>query len=177
LVYSTYLGGGSSDVGNGIAVDSAGNVYVAGDTTSTNFTANALQQTSGGGQDAFVAKINAAGTALVYSTYLGGNSDDHAAAVAVDSSGNAYIPGSTYSSNFPTAAAAQSALAGGQDAFLAKLAPSGNSLVFSTYFGGTGGSLGYPESGQAITLDTSGNIYITGVTASSDFPVLHALQT
>jgi hypothetical protein len=177
LVYSTYLGGGSSDCGYGIALDANGNVYVTGDTTSTNFPASALQLASGGGQDAFVAKLNPSGSALVYSTYLGGNSDEHASSIAVDSTGNAYITGSTYSTNFPTVSAAQPTLGGGQDAFVAKLAASGSSLLFSTYFGGTGGAVGFPESGQAIALDGSGNVYVTGVTASTDLPVLHALQT
>src|SRR5205823_5715910 len=83
LVYSTYLGGGGSDTGTGIALDAAGNAYVTGDTTSTNFPATTLQQAGSGGQDAFVTKLNTTGTAIVYSTYLGGNSDDHASAIAV----------------------------------------------------------------------------------------------
>ena len=135
LVFSTYLGGNGSDTGNGIAVDSGGNVYLAGDTTSTNFPASTMQTTNRGSQDGFVSKLSADGARLLYSTYLGGSSDDHAAAIALDSSGSAYVTGSTHSTDFPVAAAWQGHLAGGQDAFVAKLAADGNSLVFGTFLG------------------------------------------
>ncbi|HYW47671.1 MAG TPA: SBBP repeat-containing protein, partial [Bryobacteraceae bacterium] len=177
LVYSTFLGGSASDTGNGIAVDGSGNAYVVGDTTSLNFPAGGLQKANGGGQDAFVAKVGANGGTLVYSSYLGGANDDHGAAIAVDSGGTAYITGSTWSTNFPVANAWQGAIGGGQDAFVARFSANGNSLLFSTYLGGSGGSLGYPESGNGIALDGQGNAYIAGATPSGNFPVLNAFDS
>jgi len=177
LVYSTFLGGSASDTGNGIALDSSKNAYVVGDTTSLNFPASGLQKTNGGSQDAFVAKVSANGGTLVYSSYLGGANDDHGAAIAVDAGGAAYITGSTWSTNFPVANAYQGASGGGQDAFVARFSANGNSLLFSTYLGGSGGSLGYPESGNGIALDGQGNAYIAGATPSSNFPLLNALET
>ena len=173
LVYSSYLGGSASDIGNGIAVDGSGNAYVAGDTTSLNFPAGGFQKNNNGGMDAFVAKVSADGSRLVYSTYLGGGYDDHGAAVAVDSSGSAYVTGSTYSSNFPVSHAAQGTIGGGQDAFAARLSADGGSLLFSTFLGGSGGALGYPEAGQGIALDGQGNAYVAGTTSSANFPVLN----
>ncbi len=177
LAFSTYLGGSGADAGNGIAVDGNRNVYVVGDTTSINFPATGLQKGIHGGQDAFIAKLSADGSRLVYSTYLGGTGDDHGAAIALDASGDAYVTGSTWSSDFPVASAAQGHLAGGQDAFIAKLSAGGTSLLFSTFLGGSGGTLGYPEAGQGIAVDSQGNVYVAGVTGSSDFPLLHAVQT
>ena len=177
LVYSTFLGGSASDTGNGIAVDSGGNAYVVGDTTSLNFPAGGMQKGNGGGQDAFVAKIGANGSTLVYGSYLGGANDDHGAAIAVDAGGTAYVTGSTWSTNFPVANAWQGANGGGQDAFVARFSADGNSLLFSTYLGGSGGSLGYPESGQGMALDGQGNAYIAGATSSSNFPVLNAFDS
>jgi hypothetical protein len=176
LLFSTYLGGSSSDAANGIALDSTGNIYLVGDTTSTNFPATAFQKSNHGSQDAFVAKLANDGSRIVYSTYLGGSSDEHGAAIAVSAAGNAYITGSTWSTDLPVANAAQSALSGGQDAFAAQLSADGNSLVFSTFLGGHGGSLGYPESGQGIALDSQGSAWIAGVTSSIDFPLSHAIQ-
>jgi hypothetical protein len=122
LSYSTYLGGSFDDIGYGIAVDSAGNAYVTGYTESANFpTANPRQSANGGGRDAFVAKLNAAGSVLAYSTYLGGSNDDYGYGIAVDSAGNAYVTGYTNSTNFPTANPLQAANGGSVDAFVAKL--------------------------------------------------------
>ena len=177
LIYSTFLGGGASDTGNGIAVDSSGNAYVVGDTTSLNFPASGLQKGNAGGQDVFVAKLSASGATLIYSSYLGGSNDDHGAAIAVDAGGAAYITGSTWSTNFPVASAYQGAIGGGQDAFVARFNTTASALVFGTYLGGSGGSLGYPESGQGIALDAQGNAYIAGTTSSANFPQLHAFQT
>ena len=177
LVFSTYLGGSASDIANGIALDSGGNAYITGDTTSMNFPASGLQQTKRGSQDAFVAKIGADGARLVYSTYLGGISDDHGAAIAVDAAGEAYVAGSTYSIDFPVMNPWQPSLKGGQDAFVAKLSADGHSLLFSTYLGGSSGLLGYPETAQGIALDSQGNAYLAGVTGSADFPLLNPLQT
>jgi hypothetical protein len=176
LAYSTYLGGSGSDTANGIAVDSSGNAYIAGDTTSLTFPVTGFQTSKHAGQDAFVAKLSGDGSQLLYSTYLGGAGDDHAAAIAVDASGSAYVTGSTYSVDFPLAQAFQNRNGGGQDAFVARLSTDGKSLLFSSYLGGAGGELGFPEIGQAIALDPQGNAYLAGVTASADFPVLHAAQ-
>ena len=176
LTFSTYLGGSGSDAANGIALDPSGNAYVVGDTTSLNFPATGLQKSNKGGQDAFVASLSSDGSRLLYSTYLGGSGTDHGAAIAVDSSGGAYVTGSTFSTDFPLASALQTANAGGQDAFVARLAPGGGTLTFSTYLGGSGGTVGNPEAGQGIAIDASGNAYVAGVTGSANFPVLNALQ-
>ncbi|MEP7290092.1 MAG: SBBP repeat-containing protein [Chloroflexota bacterium] len=170
LIYSTYLGGTSADGGHSIMVDSSGSAYVTGDTGSTNFpfTANAFQATYGGGNnDAFVTKLNPAGTALVYSTYLGGSSVDFGYSVAVDSSGSAYVAGDTGSTNFPfTANAFQSTFGGNNDAFVTKLNSVGTALVYSTYLGG-----GSYEASFGMTLDSSGSVYVTGYTYSTNFPI------
>jgi hypothetical protein len=176
LVFSTYLGGSGSDAGNGIALDPSGNSYVVGDTTSLNFPATGLQKGNKGGQDAFVASISSTGSSLLYSTYLGGSGTDHGAAIAVDSSGSAYVTGSTFSTDFPVVSAFQNTIGGGQDAFVARLAPGGSALTFSTYLGGSGGTVGNPEAGQGIALDSQANVYVAGVTPSTNFPVLNALQ-
>ena len=177
LLYSTYLGGSAADSGNGIAVDTAGNAYVVGDTTSLNFPAGGRQRANGGGQDAFVAKLSADGSRLTYSTYLGGSNTDHGAAIAVDTTGAAWVAGATWSVDFPVANAFQSASGGGQDAFVARLSADGNTLLFGSYLGGGGGSLGYPEAAQAIALDWQGNAYLAGVTSSTNFPLLLPLQS
>ncbi|MGD0222420.1 MAG: SBBP repeat-containing protein [Terriglobia bacterium] len=172
LTYSTYLGGGNDDWGLGIAVDTAGNAYVTGYTGSTNFpVANPLQAGNAGGYDAFVTKLNAAGSALVYSTYLGGGSDDYGARIAVDSAGNAYLIGSTYSTDFPTVNPLQAANAGFRDAFVAKLNAAGSALVYSTYLGG-----GSDDIGRDIAVDSAGNAYVTGQTLSTNFPTASPLQ-
>jgi hypothetical protein len=177
LVYSTYLGGNGADTANGIAIDGAGNAYVAGDTTSTSFPATAFQKTIRGAPDGFIAKLSADGSRLVYSTYLGGTGEDHLNAIAVDASGSAVLTGSTYSPDFPVANAVQANLAGGQDAFVTRLSADGKSLIFSTYLGGSGGMLGATETGHAIALDTAGNIYVAGETSSVNFPIRSAVQS
>jgi len=171
LIYSTYLGGAATDSGNAIAVDAAGNAYVAGGTYSLNFpTVNAYQSTNRGQQNAFVAKFSSFGS-LLYSTYLGGNGSDSASAIAVNASGNAYVTGGATSTTFPTAAPLQAASGGNQDAFVTKLNPSGNGLVYSTYLGGSGGMAGSSETGNAIAVDASGAAYVAGATSSTNFPV------
>ncbi|GAN35109.1 MAG: hypothetical protein DYG83_18165 [Candidatus Brocadia sp. AMX2] len=127
LIYSTYLGGSSYDYGRGIAVDGSGNAYVSGETNSSNFpTASAYQATNAGGFDAFVTKISASGDILIYSTYLGGSSQDiHYGGVAVDGLGNAYVTGYTQSTDFPTASAYQGSNVGGYDTFVTKISVSG----------------------------------------------------
>jgi hypothetical protein len=180
LVYSTYLGGSDVDEGNDIAVDSAGNAYICGITNSTNFpTANAIQGTfnppinpSLVSRDGFVTKLNAAGTALVYSTYLGGNADDRCNKIAVDASGNAYVAGETGSTNFPTANAFQSTYGGGfSDGYIAKLNAAGSAFVYSTYLGGD-----VFDAAHALTIDSTGSVYATGRTTSSTFPVVNPIQ-
>ncbi len=176
LVYSTYLGGSGGDYGSGITVDTSGNAYVTGSTASSNFptTPGAFQTTLGGGSNAFVSKLDAAGSALVYSTYLGGGDYDWGSAIAADSSGNAYVAGVTDSSNFPTTSGAFQRTCGGgsgfpspcRDAFVSRLSAAGSALVYSTYLGGNS-----DDEGVGIALDTSGNAYVTGWTASSNFPV------
>ncbi len=166
LVYSTYLGGSGIDNGTGIAVDADGNAYVTGDTTSSDFpTRNPIQPTSGGGRDVFVAKINATGSALVYSTYLGGSNEEFGGRIAVDGSGNACVAGVTFSANFPTQNPLQELLSGPAAAFVTKLNSDGSALVFSTFLGGSSF-----DSGRGIAVDADGNIYVTGDTQSSDFP-------
>jgi hypothetical protein len=176
LVYSTYLGGSSGgDWGNGIAVDSAGNAYVTGVTGSTDFpTVNPLQATSNASEGtSFVAKFNAAGSALVYSTYLGGSESDAGTGIAVDPSGNAYVTGRTDSSDFPTVNPIQATFkGGGDDAFVAELNAAGSALVYSTYLGGSGTDEGY-----GIAVDSSGNAYVTGWTTSRDFPTVNPIQS
>jgi hypothetical protein len=177
LSYSTYLGGSGHTVGTAIAVDAAGNAYVTGDTSSTNFptTPGAFQTTLGGGgftTNAFVTKLNATGTALVYSTYLGGSGlsefGDRGTGIAVDAAGNAYVTGLTESSSFPTTPGAFQTHLGGsgaENAFVTKLNTSGTALVYSTYLGGNTGDEGF-----GIAVDASGNAYVTGQTNSRNFP-------
>lgn len=172
LLYSTYMGGNSDDFGLGITADSWGNIYVTGQTLSTDFPLkNALQSSSGGGSDAFVTKLSRSGD-LVYSTYLGGSSDDIGTFIAVDPIGNAYITGQTFSTDFPTKNALQPANAGGSDAFITKLNPSGSELVYSTYLGGSGND----DEAYGIAIDQFRNAYVSGYTNSGDFPTKNALQ-
>lgn len=177
LLYSTYLGGSKNENGFAIAVDSVGNAYITGQTDSTNFPmVNALQGTLQGKNDVFVAKLNPDGSALTYSTYLGGSEEDQGRGIAADASGNAVITGQTRSLNFRTFNAFQSTYGGGNiftgDAFVAKINASGSSLLFSTFLGGSDGD----EGGNGITLDQAGNIYVVGATASANFPTVNALQ-
>jgi hypothetical protein len=172
LIYSTYLGGRGGDDGYGIAVDANGNAYVAGYTGSANFpTMNPFQASLGGTEDAFVTKLNAAGNALVYSTYLGGSDQDAGLGIAVDAAGNAYVTGFTNSTDFPTKNPFQPSLGGNYDAFVTKLNTAGNAVVYSTYLGGSG-----VDGGEGIAADANGNAYITGSTTSTDFPTKNPFQ-
>ena len=180
LGYSTYLGGNEQDTAAGVAVDSSGNAYIAGRTRSTTFptTAGAFQTVLQGPQDGFVTKLNAIGTELVYSTYLGGSSTDAANGIAVDSSGNAYVTGQTTSSNYPTLHAYQSTFGGGGtdcgsgivcgDVIVTKLNSAGSALLYSTYLGGSA-----EEAGNGITIDSAGNAFVVGGTDSPNFPVTY----
>jgi len=177
LVYSTYLGGGGIDYGRSIAVDKSGNAYVTGGTISSNFpiTPGAFQIVCGDPGctlgDAFVAKLNPAGSALVYSTLLGGSDYELGTSIAVDGPGNAYVTGWTGSPDFPTKNPMQPFYAGGGDTFVTKLNASGTALTYSTYLGGSG-----QDSGNSIALDSAGNVCVTGGTSSTDFPTANPMQ-
>ena len=167
LAYATYLGGSGDDRGQDLAVDQAGSLYLAGDTSSPDLplTAGAMD-TSLGGQDAFVAKLDAAGTGLAYATLLGGGGLDGATAIAVDAAGQAAVTGLTRSADWPaTAGAFDAQLDGPEDAFVARLNAWGTGLVYGTLLGGGGA-----DYGQDVALDAAGQAYVAGATRSADFP-------
>jgi hypothetical protein len=177
LLYSTFLGGNSEDSGSAIALDALNNAYVTGFTSSGNYptTPGALQTIPQGGHDAFVSKVNSSGSALLYSTYIGGNSLDRGSAIAVDSSNNAFVAGYTSSANFPvTGGVVQPLLAGAPDVFIIKLNASGTGLMYSTYLGGSGVEGGTGLLGAAA--DAGGNAYVVGRTNSMNFPTSNAFQ-
>jgi hypothetical protein len=173
LIYGTFLGGSHDDQTTGIAVDALGSVLATGYTSSSDFpTTPGAYDTSfnAGNVDAFVAKLDASGTTLLYGTFLGGSGSDFANAVAVDASGAALITGSTYSSDFPTTAGAyDTSFNGGgvnpTDAFVVKLDPTGSSLLYGTFLGGSDADVA-----NGIAVDASGAVLVTGLTVSSDFP-------
>ncbi|HET7078451.1 MAG TPA: SBBP repeat-containing protein, partial [Chloroflexia bacterium] len=173
LLYSTYLGGNDSDKIFNIAFDAQDNVYVVGETNSTNFPrVNAYQPVLHGWADAFVARLNAGGSTLIYSTYYGGNDGDGGYGLTVDASGNAYIAGIARSANLSLVNPYQPAFGGGSyDAYVARFSPDGSSLTYATYLGGSGNDVA-----EGIALDTAGNIYLTGWTSSTNFPRANALQ-
>jgi hypothetical protein len=172
LIYSTFLGGNGFDYGQGIAVDSAGSAYVTGYTSSSGFPVkNAYDSTRNGSFDVFISKLTPAGNALVYSTFLGGGESDYGYAIAVDAAGCAYVTGKTSSADFPFKAGFDHSLNGFLDVFVTKLSPAGNSLVFSTYLGGSSG-----EIGRGIALDKNKAVYIVGLTNSADFPRKNAFD-
>jgi uncharacterized repeat protein (TIGR01451 family) len=164
------LGGGATDVAHAIGVDADGNIYIAGSTSSTEFigtiSPGGVQSSNAGDFDGFVVKIDPTGTTLLYSTYFGGAGLDEIEGIAVDAAGNAYLTGYTLSSDFPvTTGALQGTSGGDRDAFVAKLGPTGATLLYSTYLGGTG-----TDFGDGIAIDATGNAYVTGSTGSTDFP-------
>lgn len=172
LEYSTYLGGNGIDSALGVAVDSTGSAYLTGVTSSTDFPgASAIQATKGAQQEAFVLKLNPAGNAVVYATWLGGAGNDSANKIAVDGNGNAVIIGTTASNDFPLKDALQTTRKGGNDVFVTKLNAAGSMLLFSTYLGGS-----TSDTGTALALDASANVYLTGFTDSADFPLQNPLQ-
>lgn len=188
LAYSTYLGGTTEDVATAVAVDNAGDAYVAGYSYSTDFpvTSGALQATNdkaGSALTAFVAKLNPGGTALLYATYLGGSTNDAANGIAIDGAGNAYVAGKTESVDFPTTTGAfQTANNNGGVAytgFVSKLNPTGTALVYSTYLGGSDSNVELPgDESLGIAVNTSGVAYVVGYAVSNDFPVTNgAFQT
>ena len=168
LLFSTYLGGSGADVGSAISVDGSGNVYVTGETQSSDFPTNGVSPPFGGSHDAFVAKLTASDSNLVYSTFLGGSGDDRGQSVAVDSSGNAIVVGVTASVDFPVVNAIQTNFAGGlYDIFVTKLSPDGATKQFSTYLGDTG-----DDEAFRVALDGAGYAYLTGLSTSTNFAAL-----
>src|SRR5262249_4812694 len=175
LVFSTYLGGSNEDAGHALAVDPA-TVGAAprGDTVSPNFpTANPFQPFRRGGAHGFVTRLNAAGNALGYSTYLGGSTEDRGVALAVDpATGDALLTGFTWSTDFPTANPLQASKRGGVDGFVTRLSAAGSALVFSTYLGGS-----QDDAGLALAMDpATGDALLTGQTFSTNFPTANPLQ-
>jgi hypothetical protein len=170
LLYCTYLGGSSADYGIGIALDSLGNIYIGGHTTSIDFpVVNPFDSTLNGTYDVIVAKLSAAGDSLVYSTYLGGDLSDYChGGIDVNGFGNAYVSGSTGHSDFPTVNPYDGSYNGNGDVFVTKLSAMGNSLVYSTYLGGW-----QSDRPRGITVDRYGNAYISGTTGSYDFPMMN----
>ena len=172
LVYSTYHGAAGADTARAIAVDDLGNAYVTGFTFSSSFPlANPLQTDATGSGEAFVSKFNPAGDTLLYSTYLGGDDTDQGHGIAVDASRNAYVTGWTRSEDFPKTGDAPTGVFA--DAFVVKLAPAGNALVYATFVGGGNSS----DEARAIAVDANGRAHITGWTTSHDFPLVTAFDT
>jgi len=170
LLYSTYLGGNREDMGYGIAIDSLGNAYIAGNTAAPDFpTANSYDDSLESWVDGFIAKLSATGNSLLYGTYLGGNGNDYCYDIAVDGIGNISVTGRTRSSDFPLYDPYDEYYGGDDDAYVTKLAAAGNSLLFSTYLGGWTYDIG-----NKIAVDDIGNIYVAGYTLSSNFPAVNA---
>ena|SRR5436853_3486532 len=170
IEFSTFLKGRSA---NGVARDADGNIYVTGNALG-DFAATpgaAQSQFGGGDSDAFVMKLNAAGTQVIYATYLGGSGYDSGASLAVDAAGNAYVAGTTGSADFPTTAGAyQPSGHGLSNIFVAKLNPMGNALAYSTYIG-NGDDSGGSSDARSIAIDTAGDAYVTGLTGTANFPI------
>ncbi|KJU86218.1 PKD domain containing protein [Candidatus Magnetobacterium bavaricum] len=173
LIYSTYIGGSRDDEARSIAVETNGSAYITGSTYSQDFPiVNPFQTSLHGWVDAFVTKLSPNGTSLMYSTYFGGTDNDEANAIAIDSGGNAYITGYTYSTDFPVNNAYQSEIAGINDAYVTKFSASGTYIPYSTYLGGEA-----EDETTGIAVDANGNVYITGFTSSTQtFPRINALQ-
>lgn len=176
MVYSTYFGGSQNDSATGIAVDAAGNAYICGETGSATIANTAPVLPLAGATDAYMAKFNSTGTAVLAFTYLGGSSVDRAEAIALDPAGKVYLTGVTFSTNFPVRNASQAAFGGGSnDAFVTRLNPNAT-IDYSTYLGGSGNDTAY-----GIAVDPSGNAYVTGAVLSAGggvptFPVRNAIQ-
>jgi hypothetical protein len=166
ILYAGYVGGSGDDAASAIALHS-GNAYVTGTTASANFpvTSGSLDESANGGDDAFVAEVNAAGTDLVYAAYLGGSGDDSGSGIAVDSFGNAYVSGATDSdeNTFPVTGGPDTSFNGATDAFVAKVSSTGSSLAYAGYIGGSD-----VDEANAIAVDSSGTAYVTGDTATTE---------
>ena len=182
LAFSSYLGGSGNDQGRGITLDKNRNIYVSGMTASTNFavtaasnfpTPSAVQPLNAGGNDAFIAKLNPTGSALLYGTYLGGTGDEWGYGLQLDAAGNIHLAGFTSSTDFPTTVGAiQRTYGGDQDGFLTKLNANGSQFVYSTYLGGSG-----RDDLRHLVLDPAGNAYLAGDSVSPDFPLVNPLQS
>ena len=180
LVFATYFGGNGSDGIAGIALDNSENIYVTGSTSSSNLpgaSVSTIQSAFGGTYDAFAAKINAAGTAIVYSTYLGGNRSDFGKAIAVNAGGNVFVAGdvmppSSGTYNFPLVHPIQGTPGGGQyDVFAAKINAAGTALDYSTFLGGA-----LSDRAMGIAVDSQGSAFVAGVTESADYPVKNPIS-
>jgi hypothetical protein len=173
MAYSTFLGGSSTDGGEGVAVSEDGELFVTGYTYSADFpTSSAFQPLLGGGRDAVVLKMSSTGAGLVYSTYLGGTGNEKGSGVAIDGLGHAYVTGETRSTDFPTEAALIGVFPNMSDtAFVSKLRPAGKNLVYSTFLGGS-----FSDSGRGIAVDDAGNAHVVGTTYSSTFPVVNPVM-
>ena len=186
LIYLTYLGGNGEDMAASIAEDHAGDVYLTGSTSSSDFpTKNALYRTinstptpAGYPTDVFISELDPSGSNLVYSTYFGGNSGDGATSLSLDASNNVYLTGFTYSTNFPTTPnaiqphlACPNSLFYNANAFVTEIGGSGTNLIYSSYLGGTNYDIG-----EGIAVDNSNYVYVTGFTASTNFPATNAIQ-
>jgi hypothetical protein len=171
IVYSSYLGGSNTDVAYGMTVDATGDAIIAGDTASKDFEVRKpLQPKTRGNTDAFVAEISPAGK-LLWNTYLGGAQLDSASGVGVDAAGNVYVAGETQSPDFPTVNAVQTSLKGSAAAFVTKIDPTGQKILYSTLLGGNDNNFA-----EAIAVDAAGDAYVTGLTSSKDFPTRNAFQ-
>jgi len=171
LVYSTYLGGSGYDQPSGIVVDSAGSVYIAGYTNSSDFPLATLGSLPTSTYHAFLAKLDPSGSNLVYADYIGGSGPDYGYALVLDSMNDVWVAGSTQSSDFPVVNAYQATQPGHYNAFLSKISAAGSSLLYSTYLGGNGA-----DQPSGVSIDSLGNIYVAGATSSENFPVANAYQ-
>lgn len=171
LSFSSYAGGSANDIAHGVAFDAQGNLYVVGETFSTDFPTRNAYQSATTGNSAFVMKLDAETHDVVYATYLGNNVVE-ARGIAVDGAGSAYVVGDTSSTTFPLMNAYQTSMRGLVDIFVTKLTPAGDGLAYSSYLGGDS-----IDRGRAIAIDAQGDIYIAGVTASTDFPLANPIQT
>jgi len=173
VIWSTYLGGSGVDQASGIVLDASRNVYLAGTTTSTNFpTPNGFKSSLGGGRDAFVVRIDASGSSLAWGTLLGGTGSDNAASLAIDAAGNLIVAGTSNSTDFPVMNGLTPGSNGGYEAFVAKIAGTGPSILWSTYLGGSGSDMA-----GAVAVDGTGNVYVTGTTTSLNFPTTGGFDT
>jgi len=166
ISYSSYLGGTRTESASAVATDAAGNIYVAGHTDSPNFPVKSPLRAFAGNTDAFVVKLDPSGSQILWGTFLGGGADDRATALALDAAGNVFVVGYTTSANFPLAQPLQSRRSGSRDAFIAKIDSSGQTLLFSTYFGGSG-----VDTANAVAVDPFGLVYVAGETTSTNFLV------
>ena len=172
ILYLTYIGGSGDDAARSGKVDAAGNLFFCGETRSTDFpTVNPIRANNAGGLDAFVMGLNPTGSAILFSTYIGGNANDYANSFEMDAQGNFYIAGSTLSTDYPTVSPIQAANAGNYDIALTKINASGSAILFSTYLGGSG-----LDQAFAVALDPLGNVWLAGHTMSTDLPLVAPIQ-